>query len=76
MKVIFNDGPETIRTDEGDIKRGGPAEVSDALGARLLASGHGFTDITEISNAPQPPLNPRGGVKGKNKKEVDNVNTD
>ena len=69
MKIIFNDGPETIRTDEGDIQRGVAADVSDALGARLLASGHSFTDITKKGrgSAYVPAQN-----NTKNKKEVGN----
>jgi hypothetical protein len=48
MKIILEEGPQIIRTDEGDIGRGVPAEVSDALGEKLLANEvYKFTKIEE-----------------------------
>lgn len=36
MKIILEEGPEIIRTDEGDIQRGIPFEASDELGEKFL----------------------------------------
>lgn len=38
MKIVMEEGPQTLRTKEGDIHPGRPHDVSDALGKRLLAN--------------------------------------
>jgi hypothetical protein len=61
MKIQFDEGPEVIRTDEGDIKRGEPFKASDVLGERLLEHHHYKFHIVE--EPAKSSRKKKGGIK-------------
>jgi hypothetical protein len=68
MKIVYNEGPQTIRTDEVDFKLGIPEEVSEELGNKMLSHPvYVFTKISVIDDIMKK--------VSKKKKEVENGST-